>query len=119
MNKQHVFTKAFWNKSRIAWVTLVSLCTSIPVVFGSVLIASKWAEANFVSPYIECKIEAVCIEREKPLKQDIKTIIDDMKFVRGCMEMSTPKTIQDKVVTAIRNDSIQDSKYILNRFTNK
>lgn len=113
MTKQHIFTKAFWNKSRIIWVTIVGLCTSVPIVFGSIIFATNWAEAKIVSPYIECKIEKVCEVREKPLKQDLKTIVNDMKFVRGCFELSIPKSIQDKVVTDLRNDSILDSRYII------
>lgn len=113
MTKQHIFTKAFWNKSRLAWVSIVGLCTTIPIVFGSVLFVTNWAEAKYVSPYIENKIISICEVREKPLKQDLKTIVNDIRFVRGCLELSTPKNIQDKVVIELRNDSILHSKYLI------
>lgn len=110
-NKTHVFTKSFWTKSRIVWATLVGFCASVPIVFGTIMTVTKWADANIVSPYVVCKIDSVCDAREKPLKEDIRMIAGDMRFIRECMEQTTPRDVQDKINTHIRRDSIMDSKY--------
>ena len=110
--KHHVFTKQFWNRSRVIWGLIVGLCTSIPLVGGSLVLATKWADANIVSPYIVCKIDSVCQSKQQPILHDMKTMISDIKFMRGCTELSTPKFVQDKVVYDMKLDSIEHSKYI-------
>jgi hypothetical protein len=107
----HPFTKAWWNKIRIRWAIIVGLSTSIPIVGGSLLMVARWTEANYVSPYITCKIDSICEKKQEPLKQDIKTMISDLKFMRGCAEKTTPREIQDVVISEIKLDSIQEHKY--------
>ena len=110
--KHHIFTRAFWNRGRIIWGVLVAFCTSVPLVGGSLVVVSRWTEANVVSPYITCKIDSVCEKRQEPLKQDIRTMIGDVKYMRKCAEYTTPKEVRDAVESQMKYDSISEAKYV-------
>ena len=110
--RHNLFNKEFWNRSRIIGGLVISIFTAIPVIGGTIYLSAKWADATIMTPYLRCKIEPM----QEPMKQDMKTVINDMKFIRGCIEKSTPKEIQDEVKCEITRDSINEHKYITNNF---
>ena len=107
----HIFTKRFWNRGRIVWGFIIGLCTIIPVTCGSFYTLSRWADEQIISPYVKCKADSTCIKITDPLKEDIKTMITDVKFTRKCLEEITPAPIKDKVKSQMFVDSLLDNKY--------
>ena len=105
-----ILTKRFWNKSRVVWTIIISFFTS--GIGGSLYMAGQWTKTNVVDPYMCKKIDSICKTREGPLKQDLKTIIGDVKYMRLVTEKTASEEVKNYAIAQMKYDSIAAHKYI-------
>jgi hypothetical protein len=110
-SSNHIFSKNFWNKSRVIWGMIIGICTCLPMVGGSFYAVTTWTEANVVCPYVTKKADSISMKNQEPLRQDIKTMISDVKFTRRCIEEIVPERIKAKVTSDMIVDSLENIKY--------
>jgi hypothetical protein len=111
-SKNKIFTKDFWNRGRIIWTIIVGFFTGVPIISGSIYMTAKWAEANIARPYVCKTADSICNIKQDPLRQDIKTMINDVKYVRLCTEKTASEEVRNYAKAQMKYDSIESHKYI-------